>query len=229
MMCYIAELQARLCLERTHVCRNLTEAGFETFWDVLQYYPKEYVYHDTQLSHDSHVIVPGTVTKAFGVRNSLFITIKVDTMQPTPISSAATAVQSPPEQSSTSSSLVADEEDSDVGTSTLSSDGDSGSSLLLNENGRTVTPEETSTSTSGASSSQEAPIASGLKPPIVHVRKYIPNKRALYGEAGKYSQGTQVVLQGKVTEASKSGMHLAVVTVPNVLLQTGNRCHLPLG
>ena len=182
------------------VCRDLTKAGFDTFWEVLQYYPKEYVYHHTHLQNDSHVIIPGTVSKSYGANRSLFITIQVDDIPAPSASSAPIPSSSHTQQLQASSSA-----------STAYSNSHADSETLLNEHGRSVTPEQASTSASGlASSETQAPhaatVARGRGVQTVHVKKFIPNQRACWSVSKQYSAGTQVMLQGRVTQASKPGL-----------------------
>lgn len=190
------------------VCRDLTKAGFETFWEVLQYYPKEYIYHHSHLQNDSHVIVPGTVIKSYGANRSLFITIQVDD---TPLPSANTPSPAGPDQlqqSEDSSGMLGDD-DSANSSSKAYSGSDADSELLLNEHGRSVEPEEASTSTPGTAPSASQPPATAARgPQMVHVKKFIHNQRACWSVTKQYSAGTQVMLQGRVTQASKPGMQL---------------------
>ena len=61
-------------------CRNLKKAGFETFWEVLQYYPKEYICYQTHLQHSRHVLVQGTVAKSYAGGPNFNMEVWVDPM-----------------------------------------------------------------------------------------------------------------------------------------------------
>lgn len=172
---------------------------------MLQCYPKEYIYHHNQLRHDQHVIVPGTVIKASAARNSLFITISVDATQPQPSQTSAQATSSRPLQ--LTNHTLSEDDESDPEISPSFPDSESESDLLLNEHGRTVVPEEASTTASDTPPWEQLPTPAGQGPQTVHVKKFV-HRRALYAEANKYPVGLQVVLQGRVTRASKAGLLL---------------------
>ena len=60
------------------MCRNLKSAGFETFWEVLQYYPKDYDIYQPYLQSGAFVQLQGTISKSGMGGPYLQLQIQVD-------------------------------------------------------------------------------------------------------------------------------------------------------
>ena len=215
------------------------KAGFETFWEVLQYYPKNYTPFQTHLQHEKHVVVRGRVTKSYGGSHGFNMEVLVDPicnplLHP-PADDPSLDSQDDPHQGS-GASFQQEEEDQasctdadDEDQADLSSDSDLDSASGLDEHGRSVIPEEASTSalSHSSSSSPNASHASSspdanpsfssqsIASPQQHseqqtlvVNKYFQGSRGAFGArnlANQYCVGSEVVVQGKVTVGSKPG------------------------
>lgn len=135
---------------------KVMKAGFETFWEVLQYYPKGYTPFQTHLQHEKHVVVRGTVTKSYGGSHGFNMEVLVDPVcfpllhpqadDPSPDSPddphQGLGASFQQEEQDQASCTDADDEDQ----ADLSSDPDLDSVSGLYEHGRRVIPEEASTS-----------------------------------------------------------------------------------
>ena len=153
------------------MCRKVMKAGFETFWEVLQYYPKGYTPFQTHLQHEKHVVVRGTVTKSYGGSHGFNMEVLVDPvcfplLHPQADDPSSDSPDDPHqglgasfqrEEEDQASCTDADDEDQ----ADLSSDPDLDSVSGLYEHGRRVIPEEASTSAPShpSSSSPDTPHA----------------------------------------------------------------------
>lgn len=219
---------------------KVMKAGFETFWEVLQYYPKEYIPFQTHLQHEKHVVVRGRVMKSYGGSHGFNMEVLVDPVCNPLLHPPADdpSLDSPDDPNQGSAASFQQEEDQasctdadDEDQADLSSDPDLDSVSGLNEHGRSVIPEEASTSAS--SSSPDASRASSS--PTHHlgdpsfpshtvaspqqqserqtlaVNKYFQGSRGAKGAFGarnlanQYRVGSEVVVQGKVTMGTKPG------------------------
>ena len=146
-------------------CRNLHSAGFQTFWEVLQYYPKDYVVYQQYLQSDSFVQLQGTVSKSSVGGPYLQLQIQVDPIHnpllnpPEPL-----GILSPTEMTRFNFELnphASEDLDSDDLSNDDINDDDDEQALLdelhsdsaelstaseLNEHGRSFLPEQASTS-----------------------------------------------------------------------------------
>lgn len=145
------------------------KAGFETFWEVLQYYPKDYTPFQTHLQHEKHVVVSGRVTKSYGGSHGFNMEVFVDPVcNPLLHPPADDPSLDPPDDPVQGSGASFQQEEEDQASCTdaddedqagLSSDSDLDSASGLDEHGRSVITEEASTSALSHSSSS-APDAS---------------------------------------------------------------------
>ena len=142
------------------------KAGFETFWEVLQYYPKDYTPFQTHLQHQKHVVVRGRVTKSYGGSHGFNMEVLVDPVcnpllhppadDPSldspddPLQGLGASFQQ--EEEDQASCTDADDEDQ----ADLSSDSDLDAASGLDEHGRSVITEEASTSALSHSSSSSS-------------------------------------------------------------------------
>lgn len=202
-------------------------AGFETFWELLQYYPKEYIQYQTHLQRDRHVMVQGTVTKSSAGGPTFNLEMRVDAAH-NPLLHPPENTPFPGTPDDPSQDLEGSlHEDAEYSSTTDDEaelfpeshlDSDSG----LNEHGRSVSPEEASTSAYSPSSSQPShPHHDGHPPPprgaqpeqlqgqqTLEVKKFLAGRMAHFGArslAAQFRVGSQVMVQGKVTVGSKPG------------------------
>ncbi|KAL0044700.1 hypothetical protein WJX82_006055 [Trebouxia sp. C0006] len=145
---------------------KVMKAGFETFWEVLQYYPKDYTPFQTHLQHQKHVVVRGRVTKSYGGSHGFNMEVLVDPVcnpllhppadDPSldspddPLQGLGASFQQ--EEEDQASCTDADDEDQ----ADLSSDSDLDAASGLDEHGRSVITEEASTSALSHSSSSSS-------------------------------------------------------------------------
>jgi len=225
------------------------KAGFETFWEVLQYYPKDYTPFQTHLQHQKHVVVRGRVTKSYGGSHGFNMEVLVDPVcnpllhppadDPSldspddPLQGLGASFQQ--EEEDQASCTDADDEDQ----SDLSSDSDLDSASGLDEHGRSIIPEEASTSALSHSSSSSPSTSYASSSPDAHpgtpsfpsqtvasprqhseqqtlvVNKYFRGSRGAFGArnlANQYRVGSEVMVQGKVTAGSKPGQSCVLTT-----------------
>ena len=201
-------------------------AGFETFWELLQYYPKQYILFQTHLQRDRHVMLQGTVTKSSAGGPTFNLEVRVE--------AAHNPLLHPPENTPFPGTLDDPSQDSegslqvDAEYSSATDDeaelcpeprldSDSG----LNEHGRSISPEEASTSTHSPSLPPSHPQRDVHPPPprdaqpeqlqgqqTVEVKKFFAGRMGNFGArslAAQFPVGSQVVVQGKVTMGSKPG------------------------
>ncbi|DBB02038.1 TPA: hypothetical protein ACH3X1_000615 [Trebouxia sp. C0004] len=221
---------------------KVKKAGFETFWEVLQYYPKEYIPFQPHLQHEKHVVVRGTVTKSYGGSHGFNMEVLVDPVcspllhppadDPSPDSpddphqDLGRSFQQ--EEEDQASCTDADDEDQ----ADLSSDSDLHSVSGLDKHGRSVIPEEASTSVLSHSSSSSLDASRASSSPGAHpgilsfpsqtvanpqtnserqtlaVNKFFQGSKGAFGArnlANQYRVGSEVMVQGKVTMGTKPG------------------------
>lgn len=204
------------------LCRKLAKAGFETFWEVLQYYPKDYIQYQTQLQPSSHVIFQGTVSKCLAAGPIFQAEVKVDSahnpvLHPPlhDLNLGPDSSQQPEESSSQEDEEeFLDDESSTYADSELDMDPSSTSDLELDEHGRTIFPEEASTSLFGSRTSTSSPPNGGSQPELQQGQETVELKKFLgrgFGSisarsmAGRYPVGSRVTMQCKVTMGAKPG------------------------
>ena len=218
------------------------KAGFETFWEVLQFYPKDYIPFQTHLQHEKHVVVRGRVTKSYGGSHGFNMEVVVDPIC-NPLQHPPAAEPSPDSPDDLhqgfGASFQQEEEDQASGTDAddedqadLSSDPHLNLASGLNEHGRSVIPEEASTSALSQSSSSSPHASHASSSPHHHlgdpsfpsqavaspqqhskqqtlaVNKYFQGSRGAFGArnlASQYRVGSEVIVQGKVTIGTKPG------------------------
>lgn len=147
-------------------CRNLKSAGFETFWEVLQYYPKDYIVYQPYLQSDGFIQLQGTVSKSSVGGPYLQLQIQVDPtnnpllnppeplgiLSPTEMthSNIEPALQANEESGShsddTSFDDITDDDEQALLDELHSDSAELSTAPELNEHGRSVFPEEASTS-----------------------------------------------------------------------------------
>ncbi|KAL0024844.1 hypothetical protein WJX79_004631 [Trebouxia sp. C0005] len=221
---------------------KVMKAGFETFWEVLQFYPKDYIPFQTHLQHEKHVVVRGRVTKSYGGSHGFNMEVVVDPIC-NPLQHPPAAEPSPDSPDDLhqgfGASFQQEEEDQASGTDAddedqadLSSDPHLNLASGLNEHGRSVIPEEASTSALSQSSSSSPHASHASSSPHHHlgdpsfpsqavaspqqhskqqtlaVNKYFQGSRGAFGArnlASQYRVGSEVIVQGKVTIGTKPG------------------------
>lgn len=229
------------CLRDIPGCRNLKSAGFETFWEVLQYYPKDYIVYQPHLQRDSFVQLQGTVSKSSVGGPYLQVQILVDPihnpllnppeplgiLSPTEMTLSILDPQASEESDSHSDDLPDDDitdDDHEALLDELYSDSAELSfASELDEHGRSVVPEVASTSdplSPGLSSSQPGARLrnSGLEQhsgqQILEVKQYFGGKFGRYG-ASKIAlanpAGSRVQVHCKVSPGAAPGKHLGLL------------------
>lgn len=233
-------------VELSTCCRNLTSAGFETFWEVLQYYPKDYIVYQPYLQSDAFVQLQGTVAKSSAGGPYLQLQIQVDPPHnpllhpPEPLGILSLTEMTNPElelapqahddSASHSDDLSSDditEDDEEAMLDELHLDDSAELSMIqeLNEHGRTVLPEDASTSASlppdPASSSQPGARLgnpeqqSGQQ--ILEIRQFFAGKFGRYGAskvAMAHPAGCRVEVHCKVSPGAAPGETFLAGTFP---------------
>jgi len=235
------------------ICRKVMKAGFETFWEVLQYYPKEYIPFQTHLQHEKHVVVRGRVMKSYGGSHGFNMEVLVDPVfnpllhppadDPSPDSPDGPhqGVRGSLQQEEEDQASCTDDEDQ----ADLSSDPDLDSVSGLDEHGRSLIPEEASTSALSHSSSSATHASRASSSPDAHpgalsfpsqtvanpqqlserqtlaVNKFFQGSRGAFGArslASQYRVGSEVIVQGKVTMGTKPGLSSVSIALLLLLL-----------
>lgn len=184
-------------------------AGFETFWEVLQYYPKDYIVYQPYLQSEAFVQLQGTVTKSSAGGPYLQLQIQVDPPHnpllhpPEPLGILSLTEMTNPElelapqaqddSGSQSDDLSTDditEDDEEAMFDELHLDDSAELSMIqeLNEHGRTVLPEDTSAPLPPDPASSSQPGLGNAGNPeqqsgqqILEVRQYFGGKFGRYG------------------------------------------------
>lgn len=210
------------------VCRNLKAAGFETFWEVLQYYPKDFIVYQPYLQSGGFVQLQGTITKSSVGGPYLQLQVQVDPIHnpllnpPEPI-----GILAPTEMTDLDNEAAAQtddevelhiDDDESFDDESHSGSFESSTSSELNEHGRSIVPEEASTSSvplSHPASSSPQPAAcleeqqAGQQ--TLEVKQFFGGKFGRYGAsklAMAHPVGGRVRVHCKVSPGSAPGKTL---------------------
>ena len=217
-----------LCLPECPTwCRNLQSAGFETFWEVLQYYPKDYIVYQPYLQSDGFVQLQGTVSKSGVGGPYLQLQIQVDPIHnPLLNPSEPLGILSPTEMTRFNFELdpraSEDVDSDDLFNNDFNIDDDDEQALLdelhsdsaelstapeLNQHGRSVLAEEASTSAhfspSPSSSSQPGARLGNSGPEQQSGQQVLEVKQFVGGRFGRYAAS-------KIAVANPAGSRVQV-------------------
>ena len=225
-------------------CRNLKSAGFETFWEVLQYYPKDYIVYQPYLQRDGFVQLQGTVSKSNVGGPYLQLQIQVDPLhnpllnppEPPGILSPTEMTQSnfevalqANEESGSHSDIVfdniPDDDEEALHFDELHSDSaELSTAPELNEHGRSVLPEDASTSSSAfpdSSPSSHPGARLGSSGPeqlsgqqVLEIKQYFGGRFGRFGASKIVTAnpaGSRVQVHCKVSPGAAPGMQLGLL------------------
>ncbi|KAL3158650.1 hypothetical protein ABBQ32_011393 [Trebouxia sp. C0010 RCD-2024] len=205
--------------------KNLKAAGFETFWEVLQYYPKDFIVYQPYLQSGGFVQLQGTITKSSVGGPYLQLQVQVDPIHnpllnpPEPI-----GILAPTEMTDLDNEAAAQtddevelhiDDDESFDDESHSGSFESSTSSELNEHGRSIVPEEASTSSvplSHPASSSPQPAAcleeqqAGQQ--TLEVKQFFGGKFGRYGAsklAMAHPVGGRVRVHCKVSPGSAPG------------------------